>query len=150
LISLCLLISIVLTIINTFTACSFHSLFGCINPVTLGATLVWRCSVVSTFSHPLSSSMLESLSASQSSSLAYGPLKSALQQSQLLVSEMFSVALFLSLLPGWKSTVLIWRKFIIGFALQGGPLDVKLVAMVIFLTISMQPYTYIVRWTRKR
>ena len=59
----------------------------------------------------LSSSISDSLSASQTSSLLFGLSKSTFQSSQCLVSETLSGALSSSLLAGWRSIYLIQQTF---------------------------------------
>ena len=75
---------------RSVSAFFFDRLIGRINAGTFGAVHTFCCSVVSESSLPLSSSISESLSASQLASLSIGLSKSPIQLSQFLVSEMLS------------------------------------------------------------
>jgi len=75
---------------RSVSAFFFDRLIGRINAGTFGAVHTFGCSVVSESSLPLSSSISESLSASQLASLSIGLSKSPIQLSQFLVSEMLS------------------------------------------------------------
>jgi len=103
-----LLVSIALTVTNTFSACLFDFRVSRINPGTFGAVLTSRCSWSSML---LSWSISDSKSATQSSSLSFGLSKSPFQLSQLSVSEMLSGALSLSLSTGWWLILQIRRTF---------------------------------------
>jgi hypothetical protein len=78
---------------NAFSNFFLDHRIGQINPGTFGAVLTFPCYGVSESSLPLSSSISDSLSASQSSSLLFGLSKSPFQLSQFLVSEMLSAEL---------------------------------------------------------
>jgi len=106
-----LLTSIVLTVNNSFSAMLVGDNVGQIDPGTLGAALACRCSVVSGSSMPLSGSMLDSLSASQSSWLTFGSSMSLSQTSQFSVSQMLSGALSSSHSARWQSILLNRWKF---------------------------------------
>ena len=111
LIPLFLLVSIILIVINAFSAFVFDRRIGPINLGTFSATLTFRCCGVSEYSLPLSSSITDLLSASQSSSLSFGWSKSPFQWSQFSVSEMLSGERSSSLSAGWRSIRLIRRTF---------------------------------------
>ena len=109
LIPLVLLISIILTVINAFSTFFFVCCIGRINPGTFGAALTFHCSGVSESTLPFSSSISDSLSASQSSSLAFGLSRSPFQLRRFSVSEMLSGELSSSLSAGWRSIRLFRR-----------------------------------------
>ena len=105
-----LLVSIALTVTNTFSACLIDFRVGRINPETFGAALTSDCSGHSESSMLLSYCTSDSTSATQSSSLSFGLSKSPFQLSQSLVSGMLSGALSSSLLTGWQLILRIrWR-----------------------------------------
>jgi len=111
LIPLFLLVSIILTIINVFAAFFFDQRIGRIDLGTFSAALRFRYSGLSESSLPLSSSISDLVSSSQSSCSLFGLSKSPFQLSQCSVSEMCSGELPSSLSAGWRSIPLIWRKF---------------------------------------
>ena len=106
-----LLVYIVLTVINTVSALFWDRCVAWINPGTFCEQLSCRCSGVSQSSMLLSSSMSDSLSASQSTLLSFGLSKSSFQSSQFSVSEMLSGAPSSTLYAGWRSICLIGRTF---------------------------------------
>jgi len=108
---LLLLVSILLTIINTYATCFFDHCVGQINPWTFGAALAFCCSGAFISLIPLSCSISDSLSASQSSLLSFGLSQLPFQSRYILVSEILSGELSLSLLADWWSTRLIHRIF---------------------------------------
>jgi len=108
---LLLLVSIVLTITNTFSGCLFDFRIGPINPGTFGVALTSCCSGDSGSSMLLTWSISDSTSAVQSSSVSFGLSKSPFQLSQSSVSEMLSGALSSSLSTGWRLILLIRRTF---------------------------------------
>jgi len=111
LIPLFLLVSIILTVTNAFSTLFFDCRRGQISPERFGAALTFSTSRVSEPSLRLSSSISDSLSASQSSSRSFGLSKSPFQLSQFSVSEMLSGELSSSLSAGWQSIHLIRRIF---------------------------------------
>ena len=111
LIPLFLLVSIILTVINTFSTFFFDCRVGPINPGTFSAALTFRCSGVHQFSLWLSRYISHSLSALQTSSLLFGLSKSPFQWRQFSVSEMLSGELCSSVLAGWPSIRLIGWTF---------------------------------------
>jgi len=78
-----LLLSIALTVTNTFSACLFHISVGRVNPVTFVATLTSHNHGYSGSSMPLPCSISASSSAEQLSSLSFGLAKSPFKLSQL-------------------------------------------------------------------
>jgi len=106
-----LLVSIALTVTNTFSACLFDFRVGWISLGTFGAALTSRCSWHSGSSMLLSWSISDSTSAAQSSSLSFGLSKSPFQLSQSSVSEMLSGALSSSLVTGWRLILQIRQTF---------------------------------------
>jgi len=105
------LVSIALTVINTFSAylCEFR--VSQINPRTFGAALTSRCSGHSGSSMLLSCSISDSTSAAQSSLLSFALSKSPFQSSRSSVSEKRSCALCSSLSTGWRLSLWIQRTF---------------------------------------
>jgi len=112
--TLFLLVSIALSITNTFSACVFDFRVGQINLGTFGAALTSCCSGHFGFSMPSSFSISDSTSATQSSSLSFRLSKSPFQLSQSSVSEMLSGALSSSLCTGWQLILQIRWTFNIG------------------------------------
>jgi len=106
-----ILVSIELTVINTFSAIVFDLRVRWINLETFSAALIARCSVVCGSSMPLSRPMSDSLSTSQLSSLSFELSKSAFQWSRFSVSEMLPGAQSSSLSAGWQLIVWIWCTF---------------------------------------
>jgi len=106
-----LLISIALTVINTFSASLFDFRIGRINPGTFVAALTSRCSGHSGSPMRLSCSVSYSTPAAQPSSRSFGLSKSPLQWGQSAVSEMLSGVLSSSLLTGWQLILRIRRTF---------------------------------------
>ena len=111
LITLFLEVPIILTIINTFSAFFFGSHIDRINPWTSGVALTILCSSVLGSSLPLSSSISNSLCASQLSSLTFGLSNSPFQLTQISVSEMLSGELSTAPWSGWRSICLNWWTF---------------------------------------
>jgi hypothetical protein len=87
-----LLICIVLIIIGTYPVCFFDLPVGRIILETFGVKLIFFYAGVSGSSITLFCSMLDSFSASQLTSQAFGESKSPLQSSKCLVSEIHSDA----------------------------------------------------------
>jgi len=111
LIPLFLLISIILTVIHTFsTFCVDHHV-GRINQETFGAAHTVWCSGVSESSLLSSGSISDPLSAFPSSSLWFGLSMSPFQLSQFSVSELLSGEVSSSLSAGWQWIHLIRRTF---------------------------------------
>jgi len=106
-----LLVSIVLTVINTFSVFFIDRQIGRINVQTFDVAVTIWCYGVLESSMPLSSTMSDSLSASQLSSLSFGLSKSPFQSRKLVVSEMHSGALSLSHSAGWQPIRLIQWTF---------------------------------------
>jgi len=104
-------LSIVLTVINTCWACAVELHVGQINPGTFCAPQTSHSSEVSGWSTESSSSMSDSLSASQSSLVSFGLSKSHFQWSHFSVSEMHSGSLSSSLAAGWRWILRVWRTF---------------------------------------
>jgi len=102
---------IVLTITNTFPACPVDFHVGQIILGTFGVVLTSRRSGHAGTLLALSSSLSDSTSAVQWSSLSSGFLKSTSQLSQYSVSEMLSDTLSLSHWTGWQLICLIQRIF---------------------------------------
>jgi len=102
-----LLVSIVMTVINTCSVFVIDLWVGRINLGTLGATLWSCCSVVSGSLIPLTSTISDAMFASQSSSLSFVFSKSPFQSSQFSVSEMLPGALYSVLPVGWQLLLLI-------------------------------------------
>jgi len=90
-----LLVSISLTVINSFTSCLFDFRVGWINLGTFRTALTSCYSGYSGSSMLVSYSISDSTSAAQSSSLSFGLSKSPFQLSQSSLSEMLSGALHL-------------------------------------------------------
>jgi len=109
---LLLLVSIALTVINTFSGSFINLHVGRINPGTFGAAHTTCCSGLSEALMPLHRSTSDASSASKSSSIVFGSTKSTYQVSQFSVSDMVSGALFWSLSTGWRSILLIRQTFI--------------------------------------
>jgi len=105
------LVSIALTVTNNFSVCLFDFHVGRTNPGSFGTALTFCCSGHSRSLMPWFCSILDSLSATQSSLLSSGLSKSPLQFSQFWVSEMLSVAQTSSLATGWKLIVRIQWTF---------------------------------------
>jgi hypothetical protein len=104
-----LLIINVLTITNTLSAVYFDLQLNRINLETVGTMATFCCAEDSESLTPLFSSISDSLSAPQSSSLLFWLFKFPFQSSQLLVSEMLSSTLSWSLLTRrWSSCVIQW------------------------------------------
>jgi len=127
-----LLISIALTVIKTCSVMFFDLCIGRINPGTFGAGLTSHCSGLSGSSMVLSSSMLDTLSTYQSSSLWFGLSKSPFQSSQFSVPKCFQVDNHhhVQLHGGrlnWFGGHLSLEKI-----LTGGHLQTKLIVKVIF------------------
>jgi len=106
-----LLVSIALTVINTFSACQLDFHVGWINQGTLGAALKSRCTGHSESSVLLSCSLPGSMPAAQLSSLSFALSMAQFELSQSSVSEMLRGALSSSLSTGWRLILLIWRTF---------------------------------------
>ena len=106
-----LLVSIALTVINTFSACLFDFGVGRINTGTFGTALPSRWSGHSRCSMLLSYSISDWGSEVQSSSLSYALSKSPFQWGQSSMSEMLSGALSSSLSTGWWLFPQIQRTF---------------------------------------
>jgi len=106
-----LLVSIALTVINTFSACLFDFHVGRINLGTFHAGFTSCCSGYSGSSIVLSCSITDSKSAAQSTSLWFGLSKSPFQWSQASVSEMLAGGLSLSLSTELQLILRIWRTF---------------------------------------
>jgi hypothetical protein len=86
--SLFLLVSIAWTVINTYPACLCDIHVGQTNPGTYGEVLISWCSGHCRCLMPLSRSLSDSTSATQSSMLWFGQSKSPFQLGQWSVSEM--------------------------------------------------------------
>jgi len=106
-----LLVSIGLTVINTFSACLFDFHVGRINLGTFGAALTFCCTGHSGSSMQLSCSISDSTSAAQSSSRSFALSKSPFQWCQSSVSEMLSGVQISSVLTGWWLILRIRRTF---------------------------------------
>jgi len=122
-----LLVSIALTITNTFSACDFDFGVSQINPETSGAAPTSSCSGDSGSLMLLSWSLSDSTSAAQSSSLSFGLSKSPFQSSQFSMSKMLSGAVSSWLSTGWRLILWIRRTYMISvrppvssFAAKGG------------------------------
>lgn len=102
-----LLISMLLTGINTLWACFFDHHTGWINPGTSCTAYTFLCSGVSVTSLTLFYSVSYSLFASQLSSLLFGVFKSPFQLRQFSKSDILSDELSSSLSEGWWSIDLI-------------------------------------------
>jgi len=111
LIPLFLLVSTVLTVTNTFSACLSDCRVGRINLGTLCGALSSHYSGLSGSSMPLSCSISDSTSTTQSSSLLIALSRLAVQFSQFSVSEMLAGEVYSSLPTGWRSILLIWQTF---------------------------------------
>ena len=146
--SLFLLVSIALTITNTFSVYLFDFRVGRINPGTFGVMFTFRCSGNSGSLMLLFCFISDSTSTAQSSLLSFGLSKSPFQLSQSLISEMLSGGLSSSLLTGWRLIFRIRRTFMIWVCPPGRSLHTKVVAKQIFLTIWMQPHCHVERVTR--
>jgi len=99
-----LLISIVLTVINSFISFFFDLHVGRINSERFSEEPTFRCSEGSGTSTLLSNSTFNSLSASHSSWLSFGISQSQLQSSQISVAEMCQGAQFWSRLARSRSS----------------------------------------------
>ena len=108
---LCLLVSIALTVTNTFWACLFYFCVGRTNQETFCAALTSCCSGHSCCSMWLLCSISDSSSATQSSSLSFGSSKSPFQFSQFSVSKMHSGAQSSWHWTRWWLIFRIWRTF---------------------------------------
>ena len=97
-----LLISIALTVTNSFSAFLFDFQVGRINPWTFGAVLTSQCNGHSVSSMPLPYSISDSKSALQLSSVSFGLSKSLFLSSQSSVYEMHSSAPSPWLSTGWQ------------------------------------------------
>jgi len=106
---LLLLISKALTITNTCSAFPFDFRVGWINPGMCGAAFSSCCSGLSESLMPLYSSISDSTSALESSSLSFRLSKSPSQFCQFWVSEMLSGGLSSSLATRRQSILLNWR-----------------------------------------
>jgi len=111
LIPLFLFVSIILTVMNVVSTVFCDIRIGRINAGTFGAAMTFHWSGVCESSLPLSSSIPNWLSASQSSSLSFESYRSPLQLSQLSVSEMLSGDILSSLSAGGRSIRLIPQTF---------------------------------------
>ena len=114
-----LLASIALTVINSFSAVFIILRVGQINPGTFGAALTTQCSGLSEALLPLSASILDSSSASQSSSQLSRLSKSPFQLSQFLLLEMLSGTISSLLSAGWQLILLIRQTFNTGVCPPG-------------------------------
>jgi len=123
--------SAALTVIKSFSACLFDFRVDRTNLGTFGVALTSCCSGHSGSSMQLLCSISDSSSAAQSCSLSYGLSMSPFQFSKSSVSEMLSGAQCSSLSTGRRLILRIRRTFKIWVR----PLQIKLVAKVIFLTI---------------
>jgi len=106
-----LLVSIVLTVINTNSACFCDLRVGWINPGTFSAALTSRSSACSGSSSPLASSMLDSLSASQSGSTSFALSNTQSQSRQLSVFKRISGMLSSSPSAGCRTILQIRQTF---------------------------------------
>jgi len=104
-----LLVSIALTVANTFAACLFDFGVGWINPRSFGTMLTLRRPGHSGSSMLFPGSISDSASMAQSSSLSYGLSKSPCQLSQSSVSEMLSGEQYSLLSTAWRLTLQIQR-----------------------------------------
>ena len=104
-----LVVSIALTIINTFSDLCVDFIVRLRTSGTLGVGLISRYSGLFGSSMPLYCSTSDSLFASQSYSLLFGLSKSPFQLSQFLVLEMVSGALSSPLSAGsWSNIFIQW------------------------------------------
>jgi len=111
LIPLLLLVSNVLTVINTFSFVFFDLYVAKINPATFGVVVTVRCSGVSVTSMAFPSYMSDALDASQLSSLSFGLSNSAFQSCESSVTKMLCGELSSSLSAGWRSIHFIRWNF---------------------------------------
>jgi hypothetical protein len=111
LMALFILVSIILTVSNTYSTFFPHCHIRRKGLGTFIAALTLRTTGVSQSSLPLSSSVCHSLSASQLSSLSFGLCKSPFQLCQFWVSEMLSGEQSCTLSAGWRSIRLIQQTF---------------------------------------
>jgi len=106
-----LLVSIALTVVNTFSACLFDLRVGWINPGTFGVALTSCCPGHSRSSILLSCSISDSISAAEWSLLSSGLSQSPFQLNQSTVSKMVSGKLSSSLSSGWRLIIRIQQIF---------------------------------------
>jgi len=110
--SLLLHMSIVLTMINTFSAILFNAHIGWINPRTYGLSVTSYSSGVPGSTMPLFGTLSDRLSPFQSSSISFESSRSPAERRQILVSEICSGTLSSLHVAEWQSIVLIRQTLI--------------------------------------
>jgi len=106
-----LFVSIALTVPNPFSDSFIDFRVGWVNPGTISMELIMRCSGNLEACTALHFSLLDSSSASQLSSLAFGLHKSLFQPSWFMVSEMLPGGLTTSHSDEWHSNLIIRQTY---------------------------------------